>query len=70
MCVTIYHGGATGFEERDTLLELLREIDSDRFQVISTFSQLEKEPPIPILFINTRTASGIDAERKNAEWKI
>lgn len=42
MCVTIYHGGATGFEERDTLLELLREIDSDRFQVISTFFTIGK----------------------------
>ena len=70
MCVTIYHGGATGFEERDTLLELLREIDSDRFQVISTFFTIGKRNlRFRFLFINTRTASGIDAERKNAERK-
>lgn len=60
MCVTIYHGGATGFEERDTLLELLREIDSDRFQVISTFfHNWKKEPPIPI-FIYKYTDSERD----------
>ena len=57
---TISHGGATGFEERDTLLELLREIDSDRFQVISTFfHNWKKEPPIPI-FIYKYTDSERD----------
>ena len=50
----------SGFEERDTLLELLREIDSDRFQVISTFfHNWKKEPPIPI-FIYKYTDSERD----------
>lgn len=52
MCVTIYHGGATGYEERDCLLEWLRGLDSQIYQVlVTTFHNWKKDPPIPVFII-------------------
>ena len=46
----IYSGGATGFEERDTLLLSLKELDPRKFLVIlSSYYNRPNHPPIPVL---------------------
>ena len=56
----IFTHADTSFAAISAGLELLREIDSDRFQVISTFfHNWKKEPPIPI-FIYKYTDSERD----------
>ena len=50
MCVSIYYGGASGYEERDTLLEYVKTIDPDRYTVLVTqFANRAGDPPIPVL---------------------
>ena len=50
MCVTIYYGGDSGYEEKDALLPWLKTLDSDKYQVLATFfHNWRGEPPIPIL---------------------
>lgn len=52
MCVSIYHGGATGYEERDALLEWLKELDSQKYQVLVVrFHNWNNDPPIPVLIM-------------------
>ena len=52
MCVSIYHGGATGYEERDALLEWLKSLDSQRYQVLVVyFHNWLKDPPIPVFIL-------------------
>lgn len=36
MCVSIYYGGASGYEERDALLEYVRTIDPAQYTVLVT----------------------------------
>ncbi len=49
MCISIYHGGATGYEERDALLEWLKELDSKYNQVlVVNFYNWTNDPPIPV----------------------
>jgi len=46
----IYSGGDTGFEERDSLLSYLKELDSRKYLVIlSTYYNRPNHPPIPVL---------------------
>lgn len=52
MSLCIYSGGDTGFEERDSILEMLKNLDSRKYVVIlSTYYNRENNPPIPVLVI-------------------
>lgn len=47
MCLCIYYGGDTGYEERDALLSYLKEIDSKVFTVVlSQFYNRPNDPPM------------------------
>lgn len=49
MSLCIYSGGDTGFEERDTILEYVRTLDSRKYLVIcSSWYNRENHPPIPV----------------------
>lgn len=55
MCVSIYYGGASGYEERDTLLDYVKTIDPNRYTVLVTqFANRAGDPPIPV-FITKST---------------
>ncbi len=50
MCVSVYYGGDSGYEERDALLPWLKELDDSKYQVLVTFfHNWKKDPPIPVL---------------------
>ncbi len=55
MCVSIYYGGASGYEERDALLDYVKTIDAARYTVLVTqFANRGGDPPIPV-FITKAT---------------
>lgn len=48
----IYSGGDTGYEERDTLLSWLRELDPRRWLVIvNCYYNRRNDPPLPVFII-------------------
>ncbi|HCO29079.1 MAG TPA: 16S rRNA (cytosine(1402)-N(4))-methyltransferase [Lachnospiraceae bacterium] len=49
MSLCIYHGKDTGFEERDALLEYLKQIDHKKYTVIKT--ELYNRPNFPPIFV-------------------
>ena len=50
MCVSVYYGGDSGYEEKDALLPWLKELDDSKYQVLATFfHNWKKDPPIPII---------------------
>ena len=52
MCVTVYSGGANGYEERDALIPFLSALDDAKYQVLRlTFHNWKKDPPIPFFII-------------------
>ena len=52
MSLCIYSGGDSGFEERDALLEFLKELDSKKYLVIlSCYYNRPNNPPIPVMII-------------------
>ena len=52
MCVTVYSGGANGYEERDALIPFLSSLDDAKYQVLRlTFHNWKKDPPIPFFII-------------------
>lgn len=52
MSLCIYSGGDSGFEERDAILEELKNLDSKRYLVImSSYYNRPNNPPIPVLII-------------------
>lgn len=52
MSLCIYSGGDSGFEERDAILEALKELDSKRYLVIlSSYFNRPNHPPIPVLIV-------------------
>ena len=52
MNLCIYSGGDSGFEERDAILEALRELDGKQYLVIvSNYFNRPNNPPIPVLII-------------------
>lgn len=52
MCVSVYYGGDSGYEEKDSLLPYLKELDDTKYQVLATFFyNWKKDPPIPIFII-------------------
>ena len=47
MSLSIYYGGANGYDERDALLELLRSVDDRRYSVLlSEWANRPGEPPL------------------------
>lgn len=52
MCVSVYYGGDSGYEEKDALLPWLKTLDDEKYQVLATFFyNWKKDPPIPIFII-------------------
>ena len=52
MCVSMYYGGASGYEERDALMAYWQTIDPTRFTVLVTqFANRTGDPPIPVFLI-------------------
>ncbi len=52
MSLCIYSGGDSGFEERDAILEELKQMDGKKYLVIvSTYYNRPNNPPIPVLII-------------------
>jgi len=52
MCVSIYYGGDSGYEEKDALLPWLKALDDEKYQVLVTFFyNWKKDPPIPVFII-------------------
>lgn len=52
MSLCIYSGGDSGFEERDALLEFLKNLDSKKYLVIlSSYYNRPNNPPIPVMVI-------------------
>lgn len=50
LSLCIYSGGDTGFEERDTLLPFLKDLDPKAFLVIvSSYYNRPNHPPLPVL---------------------
>ena len=52
MSLCIYSGGDSGFEERDAILEELKQLDPKRYLVIlSEYYNRPNNPPIPVMII-------------------
>ena len=52
MSLCIYSGGDSGFEERDAILELVKELDAKRYLVIlSSYYNRPNNPPIPVFIV-------------------
>lgn len=52
MCVSVYYGGDSGYEEKDALLPWLKTLDDAKYQVlVTTFHNWKKDPPIPIFIL-------------------
>lgn len=52
MCVSVYYGGDSGYEEKDALLPWLKTLDDSKYQVLATFfHNWKKDPPIPIFIL-------------------
>lgn len=56
LCLCIYSGGDTGFEERDTILSYIKGLDPHEYLVIlSSYANRPGNPPIPaFIFKNVR----------------
>ena len=52
MCVSIYYGGDSGYEEKDALLPFLKNLDDEKYQVImASFYNWKNDPPIPVFIL-------------------
>ena len=52
MCVSVYYGGDSGYEEKDALLPWLKTLDDSKYQVlVTTFHNWKKDPPIPVFIL-------------------
>ncbi len=52
MSLCIYSGGDSGFEERDAILEFLKQLDSKKYLVIvSEYYNRPNNPPIPVMIV-------------------
>lgn len=56
MCITLYYGGDSGYEERDYLLDYFKTVDDSKYQVLVTsFYNWKKDPPIPVFIVKEET---------------
>ena len=52
MSLCIYSGGDTGFEEKEVLMNYIKELDERKYVVIvSSYYNRKNNPPIPVLII-------------------
>ena len=52
MSLCIYSGGDTGFEEKDRVLDFLRELDDRKYFVLKQdFYNKINHPPLPVLIL-------------------
>lgn len=52
MCLCIYSGGDTGFEEKNTLIPFVRTLDSKEYLVIvAEYANRTGNPPIPVFIL-------------------
>lgn len=52
VCVSVYYGGDSGYEEKNALAEWFKTLDDKRFQVIKVeFYNWKKDPPFPYFII-------------------
>ncbi len=50
MCLCIYSGGDSGFEERDAILDYLKQLDSKKYLVMTMeYYNRPNNPPMPVL---------------------
>lgn len=55
MCISVYYGRETGYEEKDALLAYLKDIDSSEYTVVvCDFLNRRNCPPFPILITKGR----------------
>lgn len=55
MCLCIYSGRDTGYEERDVLLSYLKELDSKHWLVIvNQYFNRKNDPPLPVFIIRLK----------------
>ncbi len=55
MSLCIYSGRDTGYEEKDTLLQLLKELDPEKWLVIaSSYYNRKNDPPLPVFVIRLK----------------
>lgn len=55
LSVTIYSGGDSGFEERDRVLEWMKNLDSKKYLVRATqYINRENNPPVPVEIIKLK----------------
>lgn len=55
MSLCIYSGGDTGYEERNVLLEFLKELDTRKWLVIvNSFYNRKNDPPLPVFVIRLK----------------
>ena len=55
LSVTIYSGGDSGFEERDRVLEWMKNLDSRKYLVRATqYINRENNPPLPVEIIKLK----------------
>lgn len=55
LSVTIYSGGDSGFEEKDAVLEWMRQLDAKKYLVIvSEYYNRPNHPPIPVQIIRLK----------------
>ena len=52
MCISVYYGGASGYAERDALLDYVKTIDPTQYTVLVTqFANRAGDPPIPVFLV-------------------
>ena len=55
MSLCIYSGGDSGFEERDAILEELKNLDGKKYLVIkSEYYNRPNNPPVPVMIIKLK----------------
>ena len=65
----IYSGGDSGFEERDQILDWLKNLDPHQYLVIkSEYYNRPNNPPIPVLIIKNLTVSVPKSSRKDFSY--
>ncbi len=53
MSLCIYSGGDTGYEERNALLDFLKDLDPKRWLVLThEFYNRKNDPPLPVFIVN------------------